>query len=428
VSIAEMADRGATGTEISDSLRHAAVDSVLVLEATPGPAGAYLLSVHLRRLVNDASEIIAGPISVSSLTMLKPDSTLNLVKVLSGQVASRLGLRTQASSVPQTANRDAFDAYSRGKDAYAKRTAPAIREALAEFDRAIALDSTFAQAYADLSSALALSIFYHYRQSESPYELARRSLAMANKALALQPSFADAYVARGYLGGVAGAPASYLKDNYGTAQRYSAANPFSQLWFVNIVFAEGRYQEALSRIQAEVRREPKSPAHWVSLALYALPARQYDTAAVAAKQARAMQPGIPFLADLELIARNRLGGRALEDCGQVDPGPYLGAWALCLEALDHDVEARSAIESLTRMADAKSPDASPYDRSLYAGELATYYAAHRDEANARLWLTRAFEESPAGIDYRLMRAGILSPALLALGDSLRAKSWARVSR
>src|SRR6185436_20398422 len=128
VSIAEMADRGATGAEISDSLRGAAVDSVLVLEATPGPAGAYLLSVALRRLTTEASEIIAGPISVSSLTMLKPDSTLNLVKMLSGQVASHLGLRTQASSVPQTANRAAFDAYSRGKDAYAKRTAPAIRE------------------------------------------------------------------------------------------------------------------------------------------------------------------------------------------------------------------------------------------------------------------------------------------------------------
>ena len=88
-----------------------------------------------------------------------------------------------------------------------------------------------------------------------------------------------------------------------------------------------------------------------------------------------MQPGISFLADLELVARNRLGGRALEECGQVDPGPYLGAWALCLEALDHRSEARTAIESLRRLATAKSPDGSAYDRSLYAGELATYYAA-----------------------------------------------------
>jgi serine/threonine protein kinase len=426
VSISQMAERGLTQSDVSDTLRIAGVDSVLVMEATPAAGGSYLLSVHLRRLTLESSQVIAGPISVNSLATLAPDSVLQLVKVISGQVAAHFGLQsTVASNVPQTAIREAFDAYTRGKDAYAKRTPSAIREAIANFEQAIALDSNFAQAHADLSSAIALSLFYHYRQPQPPYELAKRALALANRAIALQPTFADAYVARGYLGGVTGAPASYLKENYGTAQRYTAANPFSQLWYINIIFAEGRYAEALSRIQEEVRRDPKSPAHWVSLALYALPAKQYDTAAVAASRARAMQPGIPFLADLELWARRLLGGRALDECGQVEPGPYLGAWALCLEALEHGPEARTALDSLRRMA--ASSDQSTFDRSLYAGELAGYYASRGDVANARQWLIRAFDESPAGIDYRLMRAGIFNNALVSLADTLRARSWARVS-
>jgi len=427
VSITQMAERGMRTGDVVDTLRAAGVDSVLVIAATPVAGGSYLLSVELRRLQRPSTEVIAGPVAVQSLLSLGPDSVLKLVKLLSGQVAARVGLRSLITNVPQTGVRAAFDEYTKAQDEYNKRTPAGIREAVLHFERALALDSTYAQADAGLASALGTALFYHYQLQQSPYEVAARALSHATHAMALQPQLADAYLARGYLAWVTGAPLAYLKDDYGNAQRLTSGNPYSQLWYLGVVFAEGRHDEAFVRAQEEARRDPKSPAHQIAVALYSLPAGRYDTAVTAASRARALQPEIPFFADLELWARLRVGGRSLEDCGQVTPGPYLGAWALCLEALQHTAEARAAINTL-REAVSQTKGDQRFDRSLYAGELASYYAAHGDTENARRWLGRAYDESPAGIDQRLVRDGVFSKELIMLSDSLRASSWLRIQR
>src|SRR6185503_7074804 len=280
---------------------------------------------------------------------------------------------------------DAWVAWSKGRDAYAKRTPANIRDAVALFERAIALDSTYSQAHADLASALASSLFYHYRRDEPPYLVAARALRLAERAVQLQPRLGDGYLARAYLGTVSGAPIAFLEENYGAEQRLSSSNPNSRIWSTNLLAARGRYQEALPYLKEQVRSDPQNPAARISVALYAFPAREYLTTVREAASARALHPGLALPAGLELWGRVQLGGAALDECVTLKSGPYLGARAACLDKLNRGNEARAVADSLFRMITDKAPIDSTFDLGLYVGEMAMYYAARGETASARQW-------------------------------------------
>ena len=197
---------------------------------------------------------------------------------------------------------------------------------------------------------------------------------MANRAAALQPTLAEAYTALGYIGMVGGAPAKYLHDNYGRAQTLRPSNPNSQAWYVGLLFVDNKLDEALSRLEEQARRDPSAPAPRISLALYSLANRQYVNAVRNAARARELQPGIPITTALELWARVLIGGPELAPCADLQAGPYLGGRALCLERSNHPEAARAAFDSLHALALGTREGDVRFDPSVYAGELAMYYA------------------------------------------------------
>ena len=77
----------------------------------------------------------------------------------------------------------------------AKRTADGIRESITHFQRAIALDSTYAPAYAGLADAYLLSST-HYLMT--PARAGKLATASAQRALALDPRLGQAYAALGF--------------------------------------------------------------------------------------------------------------------------------------------------------------------------------------------------------------------------------------
>ncbi|MEO5567137.1 MAG: hypothetical protein ABIR92_01510, partial [Gemmatimonadaceae bacterium] len=314
----------------------------------------------------------------------------------------------------------------RGRDAYARRSPEGLATAIKYFERAIALDTMYAQAHAELAQTLALSLFYKYRRDEPPYEVAARALRLANRAVRLQPGFADGYLARGYLGSVAGAPPDFVEKNYTIVQRLPSTNPYSQTWLVGLLAAKGQYDEALARLEQEVRNDPRSPAQRIAVALYALPAKRYLVTVRDAAAARALVPDIPITSQLELIGRLQLGGRAVDDCVNVPAGPYLGVRSLCLEAVGRPAEAQAAVDALFSMITDKAPIDSTFDLALYVVEMSSYYAARRERDAARQWLRQGMLESPAAIDVRLIRAGFFNNEMIAFGDSLRHDAWNRV--
>ena len=429
VSVEQMVEQGFTGAQIRDSLRAQGFDSALVMRARASSGGGYMLSLELQRLgAVTPDELIAGPVSLASLTAMRPDSVRSLVRTLAGQAVARLRLSSTRATVPVLATIDAWSAWSRGRDAYASRSPTGLATAVGHFERAIALDSTYAQAYADLAQTLALSLFYKYARDDRPYETAARALRLTDRALALQPSLGEAYLARGYLGSVVGAPVDFIEKSYADARRHASANPYSRTWYGTLLAARGRFEDAVDALEEEVRLDQRSPAQRVALSLYALPAKRYLIALREAAAARKLVRDIPLTAQIELLARLQLGGRAAEDCASIDAGPYLGMRAICLERGGRSVDAQRVADSLFNIIEGEAPRDSTFDMSLYVMELATYSAARGERDAARQWLRQAMKESPAAIDVRLFRAGYFDADMLALGDSLRAEAWRRVTQ
>jgi hypothetical protein len=426
VSVRTMVAQGFSPRQIADSLRLQGVDSALLVRASQAPGGGYQLSLALLRLGAVREETLAGPISLRAINALSPDSLRSLVGLLVGPVVAKLRLSSATHTVPEPQVVDAWLAWSRGRAAYASRSAAGLTAAIRQFERAIALDTLYAQAHAELAQTLALSLFYKYRREESPHETAARALRLANRAIRLQPTLAEGYLALGYLGTVIGAPIEYLEKNYGHAQRLLSTNPYSQVWYNSLLGAKGQFEEAFTRVEQEVRLDPRSPAPRISAALYGLPAKRYLSTVRDAGAARTMGSNIPLTAQLELLGRLQLGGRLVDDCVHVKTGPYFGMRALCLDRVGRHAESGAAADSLFAIITDKAPGDSTFELSLYVMEMATYYAARRERDSARQWLRQAMLESPAAIDARLIRAGFFDNELVSFSDSLRTAAWKRV--
>ena len=229
------------------------------------------------------------------------------------------------------------------------------------------------------------------------------------------------------LGTLGGAPVPYLEANFASVVSLLSANPYSQTWYLGLLAKQGKFDDAVQRAEEEVRLDPRSAGQRVASAVYALPAGQYLTAVRNAAEARAVLTGAPIIvSQLELYGRLRLGGQPRAECGSVPAGPYLGARALCLEAIGREREGRATSDSLVAMLTGKARMDSTFDLALPVGEMALYAAQHGDREAVRQWLRQAFAESPVGIDYRLMRSGMFEPAHVAYADTLRAAAWKRV--
>jgi serine/threonine protein kinase len=427
VSVSQMVEQGFSTRQIADSLRLQGVDSALLVRARPATGGGFELSLAMLRLGAVREETLAGPIHVNTLDKLPPDSARAIIGRLVGPAVVKLHLTSATHTVPEPQVIDAWLAWQRGRDAYASRSPEGMAEAIRQFERAISLDTLYAQAHAELAQTLALSLFYKYRV-DAPYETAVRSLRLATRAIALQPTLADGYLARGYLGTVLGAPIDFLERNYSEAQRLLSTNPYSQVWYNSLLSAKGENEEAFNRVQAEARRDPRSPAPRVSAALYGLASKRYLAASRNAAEARALGSNIPLTGQLELMGKLLLGGRAVDDCANVKSGPYLGMRALCLERTDNRAAAQAAADSLFAIITGKAAMDSTYDLSLYVVEMATYYAARRERDSARQWLRQGMLESPAALDGRLLRAGFFDSETIQFADSLRTDAWRRVGQ
>lgn len=167
----------------------------------------------------------------------------------------KLGTRSGDRAGRQPSNLAAYRAFLSGRFFMAKRTPDGLRQAIESFREAIALDSTYALAWAGLADAEALSLTYGFIRPAETYARAREA---AEHALALDSALAEAYASLGYLGlnyswdwdAVDGAfrRAIALDPNYATAHHW-------QSLYYNVL---GREAEALKAIRRARELDPVS--------------------------------------------------------------------------------------------------------------------------------------------------------------------------
>lgn len=214
---------------------------------------------------------------------------------ISGRVAEALGVALEAPARRELSRRPtvdlaAYDAFLRGQDATAADAwdPPTLRRAIAFYEQAVALDSTFAPAWARLARTRGRLHFVRTPGSEVSALSVR---AAAERATALAPGRADSYLAwGGYL--------SLAREDFaGALQAYQAglraapnnADLLTQAGTMEYYL--GRWEAAAYHVRRAKALDPRAVGPRARLADALLSLRQWPQAREEATAALALAPG-----------------------------------------------------------------------------------------------------------------------------------------
>jgi len=209
-----MAQRARIGTPAPDVLgRRLGVPFLVEGSVRRGP-GRVRISVRLLRAA-DGVRLWGDDYERREVDLL--DIQDAIAREVAEKVAGRL-LPAERSRLAERPTRSAaaWDHYLRGNHAIGTRSAASLAVALAEYQRALASDSSFVGAEARTAYTYALGIFYGIEgiPAESVVVRGERS---AQRALALEPGSSDAWVAWGWLRATGNTRAAL--DEYRSAMR-----------------------------------------------------------------------------------------------------------------------------------------------------------------------------------------------------------------
>lgn len=345
-------------------------------------------------------------------------------------IATVPGLRSRGPRA-RTETAGAYDAYLRGRHWLQRRTRDALILAIDAFETALSLDSTYAPAYTGLSVALGLWDTYGYHHELDSYSRYAKAIAMADRAISLDPDAAEAYAIRGYIRTVLWAPTDSVARDFAMALELGPNSADVHGWYAHFLHREQRLEEVLPEAERAVELDPLAPGRRLGVAGDALAVRLYDRALEETQRALVLEPELTLPRRYQALALLLLGRPA--ECVELALGPYAAIRAMCLHALARFQEAGSLIDSLTaRIAKHAQEDRVFSDLPLLQ-DIVTYYAWLGDPKTALRWLERAFASSPFGLHPLIYDSGIFDrvrndPAFRSGFERLRQAAWERVRR
>jgi TolB-like protein/Flp pilus assembly protein TadD len=210
---------------------------------------------------------------------------------IAGRVAGALSVALEgnvrhALEEKPTQNLAAYDAFLRGNAAWVDNTVPNIRRALAAFEQAVALDSTFALAWAGLARAHA---FLYYLSTPTPTEgdVARQA---AERAIALAPERPEGHRALGayYSYVVVDNQRALAADKVALSLAPGDANAVRDV--AGDEQSLGHYEAARVYLEQAMRLDPRSARAAGALGYVLLYTRRYPEAHKALDQSFALAP------------------------------------------------------------------------------------------------------------------------------------------
>ena len=204
------------------------------------------------------------------------------------QVRVRLtSLEQQRLQQHVPANPDAYDVYLRGRYALTTQSADRLKEALPLFQQAIALDASFAPAYAGLADTYSLLANYSVLP---PNEAFPQALAAARKALQLDSQSAEAHTALAFPEHHYFWSWAIAEDEYKAAIALNSSYPTAHLLYAELLSSAGRHDEAIAQMHRALELDPLSPVYTSNLGRFLYHARRYDEAIEVLQQTLARDP------------------------------------------------------------------------------------------------------------------------------------------
>ncbi len=153
-----------------------------------------------------------------------------------------------------TQNIEAYQLYLQGRQLWQRRGADNLRKSIGLFEQAIALDPGFAEGYMGLASTYNVMASWTGKPQATFNPLARDNV---QKALAIDNSLDEAYAV---LAGVAQGDGQWVQAerNFKHALSLNQKNPYSHIWFSEMLMRAGRAREALSLARTAYSLDPLS--------------------------------------------------------------------------------------------------------------------------------------------------------------------------
>ncbi len=247
-----------------------------------------------------------------------------------------------------TSDPEAHDLYLRARYFWSKRTADALRQSVALFDRALALDPDYAAAEAGLAAAKALLA--------GPVELYEEARRHAERALTLDPRSADAHAVLGLVAENYDADWARAESEYEQALAIQPNHPTATHWYGEMLVLLGRFDEGDALLERAARLDPLSLAIASDLAKADFVARRWDGAVARAEEVLAMDPQFAWAWGWLGVAELRRGhvARAVEATArlaELEPSPLTQAFRVePLAASGRPAEAHEIREEVERAA------------------------------------------------------------------------------
>ena len=156
-----------------------------------------------------------------------------------------------------TASTEAHEAYLRGRYFWNQRTAESIRTAISEFQRAVDLDSNYAEAYSGLADSYLIIDNYVFRTMPDYRTNSELGLAAAQRAVSLRPDLGMAHASLGF--------GLWMVGDWENAERELERaielNPgyaIAHMWRAFVLASTGRADEAVGPAQRALELDPVS--------------------------------------------------------------------------------------------------------------------------------------------------------------------------
>ena len=187
----------------------------------------------------------------------------------------------------RTEDLQAYDLYLKGLFAWNQRTGPSLKEAVRNLEGAVARDPTFARAWAALAQAYLLVVPF---AGGDPAPTWQKAQAAAAKALALDSTSAEAYTALGYGWTIYGWDWNAAEENFRRAIAADSTYPTAHHWYGDFLAGRGRLEESLGEFRRAHELDPLSRQIGVELGWVYYQIGRNDEAVDQIQQVLALDP------------------------------------------------------------------------------------------------------------------------------------------
>jgi TolB-like protein/lipoprotein NlpI len=328
----------------------------------------------------------------------------DITRAIVGALRIQLGAGSVGGTTSRgTTNLEAYDLYLRGRYFVNKRGASSLRDAIALFTQAIERDPRFARAHAGLGDAYGLLPLWSNRPIDS---LAPLALGAIERAIALDSTLAEAHASQGSV--------LQLLWRWGEAQRslrraialdpeYATAHQ----WLGEALIIQGRVAESADALRRSVELDPVSPIKWASYSFVLALGGRHDEARAAHDRSTQLDSALVlarYFSTWNALSAGR-PAEALREAKVIEPladryPPVFGVLGYCY-ALTGDRAAAQAL--LARL------ETTARSHRGYAAAVGMVYLGLGDRANALSWLERSAREREAFFGSTSLAASVFDP-------------------